>query len=162
MGKLTRKEITDKLDLPEVNLLLSWYDPDQISTIRREQMIWFDEIHVKQDSGPTGAQKKYQIWFPHNENGNFSINACNYKSEATISTYKYEEEGYFCLGVAKVVLLDDTVKGRCCKTYSYRGKKIISIKRYEYIEVHNSDNVAVLGKLVKCTVVGLKNWGCVL
>ena len=48
------------------------------------------------------------------------------------STFKYEKEGRFCLGVAKVESKEDgTITGNRCPVLDYTGKKMITIYAYK-------------------------------
>ena len=47
------------------------------------------------------------------------------------STFKYEQEGRFCLGVAKVESKEDgKITGKRCPVFDYTGKKIVKIDSY--------------------------------
>ena len=44
------------------------------------------------------------------------------------STFKYEQEGWFCLGVAKVENKEyGTITGKLCLVFDYTGKKNVTI-----------------------------------
>ena len=49
-------------------------------------------------------------------------------------TFKYSKDACFCLGVAKVCIVDadgnETYEGRRCETFSYTGKTLLSIQDY--------------------------------
>ena len=48
------------------------------------------------------------------------------------ATLKYDQEGRFCLGVAKVASKEDgTITGNCCPVFDYTGKKIVTIDAYK-------------------------------
>ena len=47
------------------------------------------------------------------------------------ATFKYEQEGRFCLGVAKVEGQDGTIIGKRCPVFDYTEKKIIMINAYK-------------------------------
>ena len=46
------------------------------------------------------------------------------------ATFKYEQEGRFCLGVAKVEDQDGKIIGKRCPVFDYTEKKIITISAY--------------------------------
>ena len=47
-------------------------------------------------------------------------------------TFKYEQEGRFCLGVDKVQSKEDgTITGKRCPLLDYTGKKIVTIDAYK-------------------------------
>ena len=54
-----------------------------------------------------------------------NINAVKYKA-----LYKYTNEALFCLGVAKVTLLDGTIVGQRVRIFDYSSKKIVSIAEF--------------------------------
>ena len=43
------------------------------------------------------------------------------------ASYKYEQEGRFCIGVVKVESKDSTVTGKRCPVFDYTEKKIVTI-----------------------------------
>ena len=47
------------------------------------------------------------------------------------ASFKYEQEGRFCLGVAKVESQDGTIIGKRCPVFDYTEKKIIIINAYK-------------------------------
>ena len=47
------------------------------------------------------------------------------------SSFKYEQEGRFCLGVAKVESQDGTIIGKRCPVSDYMEKKIVTIDAYK-------------------------------
>ena len=47
------------------------------------------------------------------------------------ATFKYEQEGRLCLGVAKVESQDGTIIGKCCPVLDYTEKKIVTIDAYK-------------------------------
>ena len=46
-------------------------------------------------------------------------------------TFKYEQEGRFCLGVAKVESKDGKITGKRCPVFDYTDKKIVTINAYK-------------------------------
>ena len=48
----------------------------------------------------------------------------NIKHQPKKATFKYEQEGRFCLGVAKVEIQDGTIIGKRCPVFDYTEKKI--------------------------------------
>ena len=49
------------------------------------------------------------------------------------ASFKYEQEGRFCLGVAKVESQDGKITGKCCPVFNYTRNKIITIDAYKKI-----------------------------
>ena len=47
------------------------------------------------------------------------------------ATFKYEQEGRFCLGVAKVESKDGKITGKRCPVFNYTEKKIAMIDAYK-------------------------------
>ena len=47
------------------------------------------------------------------------------------ASFKYKQEGRFCLGVAKVETQDGTIIGKRCPVFDYTEKKIITIDAYK-------------------------------
>ena len=47
------------------------------------------------------------------------------------ASFKYEQEGKFCLGVAKVEGQDETIIGKRCPVFDYTKKKIVTIDAYK-------------------------------
>ena len=43
------------------------------------------------------------------------------------ASYKYKQEGQFCIGVAKVESKDGTITGKRCPLFDYTEKKIVTI-----------------------------------
>ena len=46
------------------------------------------------------------------------------------ATFKYKQEGRFCIGVSKVESKDETITGKRCPVFDYKGKKIVTIYAY--------------------------------
>ena len=47
------------------------------------------------------------------------------------ATFKYEQEGRFCLGVAKVEIKDGKITGKRFLVLDYTDKKIVTIDAYK-------------------------------
>ena len=47
------------------------------------------------------------------------------------ATFKYEQEGRFCIGVAKTESKNGTITGRRCPVFDYTGGKIVTIYAYK-------------------------------
>ena len=47
------------------------------------------------------------------------------------ATFKYEQEGRFYLGVAKVESKDGTITGKRCSVFDYTGKNLVTIDAYK-------------------------------
>ena len=46
-------------------------------------------------------------------------------------TFKYKQEGRFCLGVAKVESKDGTITGKRCPVFDYTDTKSVTIDAYK-------------------------------
>ena len=73
------------------------------------------------------------VLFPINEEGKVDIKRGVYETnnQPKRATFKYEQEGRFCLGVAKVESKDGTTTGKCCPVLDYTDKKIVTIDAYK-------------------------------
>ena len=70
------------------------------------------------------------VLFPRNEEGKVDVGRGVYETnnQPKKTTFKYEQEGQFCLGVAKVESKEDgTITWKCCPVFDYTGKKIVTI-----------------------------------
>ena len=70
------------------------------------QLIFFNEVHVKQVSGtPTTSRVNYyNILFPIDKEGKADVERGVYdmNKQPKKANFNYEQEGQFCLGVPKV------------------------------------------------------------
>jgi len=78
-----------------------------------------------------------QIRFPRDADGKYSpVSPTNqtliYSDKLAAPTFKYAQQGRFCLGVASVELMDGTITGRK-KVYDYTGQRLVSVKEYEVL-----------------------------
>ena len=55
----------------------------------------------------------------------------NTKHQPKKATFKYEQEGRFYLGVAKVEIQDGTIIGKRCPVFDYTEKKFFTIDAYK-------------------------------
>ena len=55
----------------------------------------------------------------------------NTNNQPKRATFKYEQEGRFCLGVAKVEGQYGTIIGKRCPVFDYTEKNIITINAYK-------------------------------
>ena len=53
------------------------------------------------------------------------------KNQPNRSTFNYEQEGRFCLGVAKVESQDGIIIGKRCPLFDYTEEKIVTIDAYK-------------------------------
>ena len=84
----------------------SCYDKYQIPSLTSTQLVFFDEVHVKQVCGPptTSRVNEHNIVFPINKEGDVDVERGIYdtNNQPKRATFKYEQEGQLCLGVVKV------------------------------------------------------------
>ena len=57
--------------------------------------------------------------------------AYNTNNQPNRATFKYEQEGLFCLGVAKVEDQDKKIIGKRCPVFDYTEKKIVTTNAYK-------------------------------
>ena len=71
--------------------------------------------------------------FPRNEEGEVDMEryVYNTNNQPKKATFKYEQEWWFCLGVAKVVGQDGKIIGKLCPVFDYTEKKIVTINTYK-------------------------------
>ena len=90
----------------EISHVPSCYDRNQILSLKYTQLVLFDELHVKQVSGPptTSRLNDYNVLFQRYEEIKVDVERGVYETnnQPKKSTFKYEQEGRFCLRVAKV------------------------------------------------------------
>ena len=55
----------------------------------------------------------------------------NTNNQPKRATIKYEQEGRFCIGVAKTESQDGTIIGKRCPVFDYTDKKIVTIDAYK-------------------------------
>ena len=55
----------------------------------------------------------------------------NTNNQPKRATFKYEQEGRFCLGVAKLEIQDRKIIGKRCPVFDYTEKKIVTINAYK-------------------------------
>ena len=53
---------------------------------------------------------------------------CNQPKNAT---FKYKQEGRFCLGVSNIEIKNGTIRGKKCPVFDYSGGKIVNIDAYK-------------------------------
>ena len=73
------------------------------------------------------------IVFPRNEEGEVDVERGVYETnnQPKRSSFKYEQEGRFCLSVAKVESQGGTIIGKRCPVFDYTEKKIVTIDAYK-------------------------------
>ena len=88
------------------NHVQSCYDKTQLPSLTSTQLVFFDKVHVKQVCGPTATSlsNECNIVFPRNEDGEVDVERGVYDTNNQLkrAIFKYEQEGRFYIGVAKV------------------------------------------------------------
>ena len=81
----------------------------------------------------TSHSNECNIVFPRNEEGEVDVErgVYNTNNQPKRETFKYEQEGRFCLSVAKVKNQDVTIIGKRCPVLDYTEKKIVTINAYK-------------------------------
>ena len=71
--------------------------------------------------------------FPRYEEGNIDVKTGKYgtKNQPEKATFKYEQEGRFCLGVANMKGNNGTITVKECPFYHYPGKEMVTIDVYK-------------------------------
>ena len=119
----------------EIRYVPSCYNKNQLLPLTSTQLVLFDEVHVREVFGPptTSRVNECNVLFPRNEEGGVDVKRGVYETKnlPNKATFKYEEEGRFCLGVAKVENQDATITGKCCPVFDYTEKKIVTISAYK-------------------------------
>ena len=94
----------------------SWYDKEQLPSLTSIQLVLFDYIHVQQVCGlpVTILVNEHNIRFPRDEEENVDVKNGQYgtKNQPKNASFKYEQEGRFCLGVAKIKSKNGNITGR--------------------------------------------------
>ena len=119
----------------EIRHVPSCYNKYQIPSLPSTQLVFFEEVHVKQACGPpsTSRSNECNIVFPRNEEGEVDVERCVYdtNNQPKKATFKYEQEGRFYLCVAKVEIQYGTIIGKRCPVFDYTDKKIVTIHAYK-------------------------------
>ena len=96
----------------------SCYEKNQLPSLTSTQLVFFDKVHVNQVYGPptTSRVNECNDLFPINEEGKVDMKRGVYETnnQRKKATLKSEQEGRFCLGVAKVESKYGTITGKRC------------------------------------------------
>ena len=119
----------------EISHVPSCYDKYQIPSLTSTQLVFFDKVHAKQVCGPpsTSPSNECNILFPRNVEGKVDVERGVYdtKNQPNRANFKYEQEGRFCIGVAKVESQDGTIIGKRCPVFDYTEKKMFTTDAYK-------------------------------
>ena len=119
----------------EIRHVPSCYDKSQLPSLTSNQLVFFDEVHVKQVCGPpsTSRLNECNILFPRNEEGGVDLErgVDDTNNQPKRARFKYDQEGRFCISVAKVESQDGTINGKRFPVFYYTEKKIATIDSYK-------------------------------
>ena len=105
----------------EIRHVPSCYYKNQLPPLTSTQLVFFDEVHVKQVCGPpsTSRSNECNILFPRNEEGKVDVERGVYdtKNQLKRATFKYKQEGQFCIGLAKVESKYGRIIGKRCTVF---------------------------------------------
>ena len=81
----------------------------------------------------TSKLNEHNIRFPRDEEGNIDVKNGKYdtNNQPKKATFKYKQEGRFCLGVAKIEGKNGTITGKRFPVFDYSDKKIVTIDAYK-------------------------------
>ena len=83
----------------EIRHVPSCYDRNQLLSLKYAQLVFFDEVHVKQVSGPptTSRLNDYNVLFPRDREGKVDLERGVYETnnQPKKSTFKYEQRDNF-------------------------------------------------------------------
>ena len=89
-----------------MRLVPSWYNKEQLPSLTSTQLVFFGEVHIQQVSGPPTTSKldEHNIQLPRDEEGKIDVKSGKYdtNNQPKNSTFKYEQEGRFCLGASNI------------------------------------------------------------
>ena len=119
----------------EIRHVPSCYEKNQLLSLTSTKLVFFGKVHVKRVSGPptTSQVNECHVLFPRNEEGKVDVQRGVYETNnlPKKATFKYEQEGRFCIGVAKVESKHGTITGERCPVFDYTEKKIVTINAYK-------------------------------
>ena len=81
----------------------------------------------------TSKVNGHNIRFPRYEEGNIDVKNTKYDTNnpPKKATFKYQQEGKFFLGVAKIESRNGKITGKRCPSFDYSEKKIVTIDAYK-------------------------------
>ena len=86
-------------------------------------------------SGPpvTSNLNEDNIRFPRYEEGNIDVKNVKYdmNNQPKKATFKYEQEGRFCLSVANIESKNGALTAKRCPVFDFSGGKIVTIDAYK-------------------------------
>ena len=108
------------------------WDRDSLGHLSLDQIAWWDETHRKCLIGGIPGNKEFTLHFKRNKEGLLDEKG-KYSDKKLIKlNVKYENEGRFGLGCARVVKNNSNLPSTVVmKPFDYSGKTIISVDDYE-------------------------------
>ena len=107
----------------------------KLPSLTSTQLVFFEEVQVKQVCGPptTSRVNECYVFPPRNEEGKVDVKIGVYETnnQPKRETFKYEQEGKLCLGVAKVENKYGTITGKRCPVFDYTDNNIFTIDTYK-------------------------------
>ena len=98
LGKIKKQQLTNKYGKGKIP---TYFNPDKLPKIDDTQVVWFNDMHMKQKAG-LNMHANMQIRFKKDSEGRFDDEKGTLAPAASSPTFKYSQEARFCLGVAKV------------------------------------------------------------
>jgi len=142
MGKLKREDLLVKYSTYPFP---PWLDPDNLPKINWQQVVWYDEMNIEQEGGAC-IFNNLQIRFHIDEHGWYNPTSNLIIDRTFKASYKYANKAKFCLGVAKVQMLDWKMLGIRNKVFDYTGKQIVSLIEWRLMvaaEIQRAYNLRV-------------------
>ena len=93
---------------------------------------------------------EFNILFPRIEEVKMDVKRGFYETinQPNKATFKYEQEGQFCLGVTKLEIKDGTMTGKRFPVFDYTENKVITIDAYKKEILNESARIRKLTSLV--------------
>ena len=105
----------------------SWYDKEQLPYLTSAQLVFFNEVHIQQVSGPpvTSKVNEHNIRFPIYEEGKIDVKTGKYdtNNQPKKSTLKYEQKGRFFLGESRIENKIGTITGNDVRFLIIQGER---------------------------------------
>ena len=87
----------------KLNNLPDYYKSSKLPNIEGcYNVVWFDEVHIAQQTGPPVDSQSYVYQFPRNKEGDIDIKNGTFAPKLFKPTFKYPKECRMCAGVAKI------------------------------------------------------------
>jgi hypothetical protein len=101
LGELSEEELK-ALEDPDTGELPKWYDIKNLTSLKLDKIVWWDETHKKcAIGGGSIGKNREKLCFPRDENGKVDTKNGKYDMmEPSYLNVKYKTEIRFCLGCA--------------------------------------------------------------